>query len=147
LQVRAVDERGGRSWELHRQGQDGWDYLHTVDSLPVRPIDVVHGHHFTSTFPTSLFRHNLLLAGHVGSRHLTVTHETLSVRVAGRPTEHQPIGLAEIRALLHELRVPLTIHEEDQLLERVAQLRSPGPPEDADPDPATRRRERRPLAP
>jgi len=127
LQVRAVPEGIGRSWELHRWGQDGWDYLYAVDSLPVRPVDVVHGHHYTSTFPTSMFRHNLLLAGHVGARHLTVTHQTLTVREAGRPTEHHEIDLADVRALLGELRVTLTADEEERLLERVAGLRSPSP--------------------
>lgn len=125
LQVRAVPEGVGRSWELHRWGQDGWDYLYAVDSLPVRPVDVVHGHHYTSTFPTSPFRHNLLLAGHAGQRHLTVTHHSLSVREAGRPTEHHEIGLADIQRLLGELGVTLTGDEEERLLTRLAELRSP----------------------
>jgi N-hydroxyarylamine O-acetyltransferase len=123
LQVREVPEGAGRAWEVRRWGQDGWEYLYTIDSLPVRPVDVVHGHHFTSTFPTSLFRHNLMVAGHVGERHLTVTHQTLSVRVAGQPTDHREIGLADLPGLLRELQVPLTADEEERLVQRVAGLR------------------------
>ena len=123
LQVRAVNEGAGRSWEVHRWGQDGWDYLYTIDHLPVRPVDIVHGHHMTSTFPSSLFRHNLMIAGHVGQRHLTVTHQTLTVRVAGEPTDHHDIELTDIPDLLRELRVPLIDDEEQRLLQRVAGLR------------------------
>jgi N-hydroxyarylamine O-acetyltransferase len=124
LQVREVPEGVGRSWELHRLGQDGWDYLYTIDSLPVRPIDVVHGHHYTSTFPDSHFRHGLMVAGHVGEHHVTVTHQTVTIRVAGEPTEHRQMDVGELQAHLRQLRVPLDDDEERRLLGRVAELRS-----------------------
>ena len=51
-----VPEGAGRAWQLHRRGEDGWELAHTHDELPVRPVDVVHGHHYTSTFPSSVPR-------------------------------------------------------------------------------------------
>ena len=103
-------------------GQDGWELAHTHDELPVRPIDVVHGHHYTCTFPTSIFRQMLMVAGHAGDRHLTVTESTVTVRRAGAPTEHRAIALDDVPALLDELNVPLTEDERTRLLDRLADL-------------------------
>jgi N-hydroxyarylamine O-acetyltransferase len=116
LRVREVPEGAGRAWELHRRAQAGWELAHTHDELPVRPVDVVHGHHFTSTFPTSIFRQVLMVAGHAGDRHLTVTESTVTVRRAGAPAEHRAISADELPALLAELAVPLTADELDRLL-------------------------------
>ena len=94
-------------------------------SCRCRPVDVVHGHHYTSTFPTSIFRQMLMVAGHAGDRHLTLTESTVTVRRAGAPTEHRAITVAELPALLHELRVPLDDDELERLLERVGALEAP----------------------
>jgi N-hydroxyarylamine O-acetyltransferase len=88
----------------------------------VRPIDVVHGHHYTSTFPASIFLQMLMVAGHAGDRHLTITESTLTVRRAGVPTEHRQIVVDELPDLLHELRVPLTRDELQRLSKRLAEL-------------------------
>ncbi len=122
LGVREVPEGGGRAWELHRRGQDGWELAHTHDELPVRPVDVVHGHHYTSTFPTSIFRQMLMVAGHAGDRHVTLTESTVTVRRAGAPTEHREITIAELPDLLRELNVPLTDDELERLLKRLTKL-------------------------
>ena len=122
LRVCAVTDGPGRAWELHRRGQDGWELAHTHDELPVRPVDVVHGHHFTSTFPTSNFRQLLMVSGQVGDRHLTLTQSTVTVRRPGEPTEHRQIALDELPDLLHELNVPLTGDELERLVRRVAEL-------------------------
>ena len=122
LGVREVPEGNGRAWELHRRGENGWELAHTHDELPVRPIDIVHGHHYTSTFPGSIFRQMLMVAGHAGDRHLTLTESTVTVRQTGAPTEHRQIGVEELPDLLHELNVPLTGDEVDRLLTRLAQL-------------------------
>ena len=123
LRVCEVPEGAGRAWELHRRGQGGWELAHTHDELPVRPVDVVHGHHYTSTFPASIFRHVLMVAGHAGDTHLTVTESAVTVRRPGTPTEHRPIALDEVPPLLGELNVPLTADELDRLLRRLAELR------------------------
>jgi N-hydroxyarylamine O-acetyltransferase len=120
LRVREVSEGSGRGWELHRRAQGGWELAHTHDELPVRPIDVVHGHHFTSTFPTSIFRQMLMVVGHAGDRHLSVTGSTVTERRASGSTEHREIHRAELPGLLDELNVPLTGDEMDRLLDRVS---------------------------
>jgi len=122
LRVREVPEGAGHAWELHRLGQDGWELAHTHDELPVRPVDVVHGHHYTSTFPGSIFRHVLMVAGHTDDRHLTLTESTVTVRRTGAPTEHRQIELDELPDLLRELNVPLTDDELERLLKRLADL-------------------------
>ena len=84
----------------------------------------MQGHHYTSTFPTSIFRQMLMVAGHVADTHLTLTESTVTVRCPGAPTEHRNIALDELPSLLHELNVPLTDDELERLLRRLAELRS-----------------------
>ncbi|WP_028660005.1 arylamine N-acetyltransferase family protein [Nocardioides insulae] len=110
------------TWVLERERDGGWEVGHTTDELPVRPVDVIMGHHFTSTFPASHFRHGLMVCRHLPGRHVTVTHETVTVRRPSEPTEHRPLEPGELRTWLHELEVPLTRQEEDRLLERAADL-------------------------
>jgi N-hydroxyarylamine O-acetyltransferase len=110
------------AWELSRLRDDEWELMHTHDELPVHPVDVVHGHHFTSTFPTSHFRHGLMLTKHLADRHVSVTHSTVTVRRPGAPTEHREIRLDEVLWWLAELEVPLTADEVERLRERLARL-------------------------
>ena len=124
LRVRAVPEGTGRAWELQRRSQDGWELAHTHDELPVRPVDVVHGHHYTSTFPTSIFRQMLMVAGQAGDTHLTLTESTVTVRRPGAATEHRRIELDELPELLARLQVPITDDESARLMPRLAQLRA-----------------------
>ncbi len=116
-----------RAWELSRWRDEQWELMHTHDELQVQPPDLVSGHHYTSTFPASHFRHMLMLTKHVDGAHVSLTHRTVTVRRAGQPTEHREIEVAELRDLLHELAVPLTADEEAQLLDRVEQLRAETP--------------------
>lgn len=124
LQVREVADGPGRSWELHRRGQAGWELAHSHDELPVRPVDVEHGHHYTSTFPTSIFLQMLMVAGWAGDRHLTVTERSMTERRPGEPTDHREIDASEVFDLLGELRVPLTADERDRLGDVVTRLRA-----------------------
>jgi N-hydroxyarylamine O-acetyltransferase len=123
-EVRAGDVR---AWELSRSRDEQWELMHTHDELQVQPPDLVSGHHYTSTFPASHFRHMLMLTRHVDGAHVSLTHRTVTVRRAGLPTEHREIEVAELRDLLHELAVPLTGEEEALLLARVEQLRAETP--------------------
>ena len=69
-QVRRADPAvAGPGWELHRLRESGWELMHTTDELPVQPVDVTMGHHFTSTYPTTHFRHGLMLNKHSADRH------------------------------------------------------------------------------
>jgi arylamine N-acetyltransferase len=116
--------RSGDGWALDRERDGGWEVGHTTDELPVQPVDVVMGHHYTSTFPTSHFRRGLMVCRHLPGRHVTVTHEAVTVRRPGEPTEHRPLADGELKDWLTELAVPLADEEEQRLLERVATLRA-----------------------
>ena len=113
-----------RAWELSRWRDEQWELMHTHDELPVQPPDLVTGHHYTSTFPGSHFRHGLMVTRHQEGQHTSLTHRTVTVRRPGQPTEHREIEVAELRDHLHQLEVPLTDEEEAQLLDRVEQLRA-----------------------
>ena len=106
-------------WALHRRREEGWEVAHTTDELEVKPVDVVIGHHYTSTFPGSHFTTGLMVAKHLPGRHATVTHESLTVRTPGEPTEHRPLHEGEIEEWLATLGVPLTPDEETRLLARL----------------------------
>jgi N-hydroxyarylamine O-acetyltransferase len=103
-------------WALHRRREEGWEVAHTTDELEVKPVDVVIGHHYTSTFPGSHFTTGLMIAKHLPERHVTVTHESLTVRTPGEPTEHRPLHQGEIEEWLATLGVPLSPDEESRLL-------------------------------
>lgn len=107
-------------WGLHRLREGGWELTHTVDELPVLPVDVVMGHHYTSTFPSSHFRSGLMITKHEEGRHVTVTGTSLTVRRPGEPTEHRDLAEGELREWLRALAVPLTEDEERRLLARIS---------------------------
>ena len=118
--LRRVDTgASGPVWELHRLREGGWELMHTTDELPVHPIDVAMGHHFTSTAPTSHFRSGLLLTRHLEGRHVTVTHETVTVRRPGQPTEHRPLREGELPDLMDELGATLSPDDRDRLLTKL----------------------------
>ncbi|MGZ5398871.1 MAG: arylamine N-acetyltransferase family protein [Nocardioides sp.] len=120
--VRRTD-RG--DWALYRQREAGWEIAHTTDELDVKPVDVVMGHHYTSTFPGSHFTTGLILTKHLPGRHVTVTHESLTIRTPGEPTAHQPLHEGEIEEWLAILEVPLTPDEEGRLLTKLKALAAP----------------------
>lgn len=117
---RSADEHGG--WEMHRHRDGGWEPMHFTDELPVRPVDVVMGHHYTSTFSASHFRSGLMVTRHLADRHLTLTHDAVTTRRPGQPTEHRPLREGELGERLDELAVPLTDEERERLIAVVASL-------------------------
>ncbi len=110
------------AWELWRLRDLGWEVAHTSDELEVLPADVVMGHHFTSTFPGSHFTTGLMVTRHLPGRHVTVTHESLTVRTPGEPTEHRPLADGELAEWLVTLDARLTSEETALLLEKVRRL-------------------------
>jgi arylamine N-acetyltransferase len=119
-----IDHNAG-SWEMRRRRDGGWLMMHTTDELPVLPADTAIGHHYTSTHPLSHFTRTLMITRHLPGRHVTVTHESVTVRRADAPTEHRPLHDGELTEWLRVLEVPLTTDEEQRLLKRVAELRTP----------------------
>ena len=110
------------TWALFRRREEGWELAHTTDELEVKPVDVVIGHHFTSTFPGSHFTTGLILTKHLPGCHVTVTHESLTIRTPGEPTEHRPLHEDEIEEWLETLEVPLTPDEKSRLLTKLQAL-------------------------
>jgi N-hydroxyarylamine O-acetyltransferase len=110
-------------WALDRHRDGAWEVTHITDELEVLPVDVAMGHHWTSTFPTSHFRNGLMVARHLPDRHVVVTHEAVTVRRPGEPTEHHDLAAGELDEWLATLEVALTPDEEARLHERVARLR------------------------
>jgi N-hydroxyarylamine O-acetyltransferase len=124
--LRSVPVGGGRGWALERWRDEHWELMHTHDELPVQPVDLAVGHHFTSTYPTIHFRQMLMLTRHVDDRHVAVTHETVTVRRPGAATEHRELSDGELAEWLDELAVHLTADERTALDNRVRGLRSSG---------------------
>jgi arylamine N-acetyltransferase len=123
---RAYPAVAGPGWELHRLRESGWELMHTTDDLPVQPVDVTMGHHFTSTYPTTHFRHGLMLNKHSADHHTALSTNAVTIRRPGQPTEHRELRDGELEQLLHELEVPLTADEEKRLIDVVAGLRRRG---------------------
>jgi N-hydroxyarylamine O-acetyltransferase len=111
-------------WALDRHRDGAWEVTHTTDELEVLPVDVVLGHHCTSTFPTSHFRSGLMVARHLPDQHVVVTHEAVTIRRPGEPTEHRELAEGELHDWLATLAVPLTADEDSRLRRRVARLPS-----------------------
>lgn len=103
-------------WQMSRLRDGGWQVMHTADDLPVRPVDLAMGHHFTSTFPDSHFLKGLMLTRHLPGRHVSLTLETLTIRYGDAPTEHRPLRDGELADWLEVLEVPLTDEEQKRLL-------------------------------
>jgi arylamine N-acetyltransferase len=111
-------------WALYRMREEGWVIAHTIDELEVQPLDVVMGHHYTSTYPGSHFTTGLILAKHLPGRHVTVTHDSLTIRTPGEPTQHLPLRQGEIEEWLSALEVRLLPDEHTRLLEKLSSRRA-----------------------
>ena len=82
------------------------------------------GHHFTSTYPGSHFTKGLMLTKHLPGRHVAVTHESVTVRVPGEPTQHRPLREGELEDWLETFEVPLDPDERTRLLAKGRALTS-----------------------
>jgi arylamine N-acetyltransferase len=120
--VRVDSADTGPAWQLQRRRDSAWQVMHTTDVLPVQPVDLRMGHHFTSTHPASHFRHGLMLTRFEPDRHVSVTHHTVTVRRPGEPTEHRALAPGELETLVDQLRVGLTPGETARLLEVAGHL-------------------------
>jgi N-hydroxyarylamine O-acetyltransferase len=113
---------GAGDWALHRLRDGGWEVAHTTDELEVNPLDVVMGHHYTSTYPGSHFTTGLMVTRHLPGRHVTVTHDSVTIRTPGERTEHRPLREGEIEGWLSTLDARLTAEEHTRLLDRLRTL-------------------------
>ncbi len=127
-EVRQVAEGpSGPGWQLWRRRSSGWELMHTTDELPVRDVDVAMGHHWTSTAPTSHFRHTFTVARHGLAddgtpTQTTVTLDGVTSRRAGRPSTQRPFVLDELPDLMARLGANLTADELARLRARLLEL-------------------------
>jgi N-hydroxyarylamine O-acetyltransferase len=110
------------AWALYRMREEGWELAHTTDELEVKPVDIVMGHHYTSTFPGSHFTRGLMVAKHLRDSHVTVTHESLTIRSPRQPTQHRPLRQGEFDDWLGKLQVHVRPDERTRLIEKVREL-------------------------
>lgn len=114
--------RGGEEtaeWWLHRARGDRWEPMHSMDEAAVLPEDVKIAHHYTSTFPASHFRHELIVARYLPDRHVTVTERAVTVRRPGLAAAHRELTDHELPEWLGVLGAALTGGETSRLLERL----------------------------
>jgi len=129
--IRAVSDGPVEAWEVLRHTGEEWELVHTVDSLPVRPVDVATGHHWTSTQATSHFMTSLMCVAHgvdADGSALTValTERAVTIRRPGHPTEHRditPDDFETLPELVDGLGANLTRDEGLALVEVVRRLR------------------------
>lgn len=122
-----VRDVGAGSWALDRLVHGEWEYMHTADALPVQPVDVEMGHHWTSTHPRTHFRSTLMCTRYAtdddgGSRVTTLSLDGVSVRRPDRPTEHANLREVSVPDVLDDLGAHLTPAEVDRLQVVVADL-------------------------
>jgi len=118
-------------WEVWRHTGDGWELVHTVDTMPVRPVDVAMGHHWTSTKSTSHFMTTLMCVAHgVDSDGTAIiaslTADAVTIRRPGQPTEHRaitPDDFDTLPELVDSLGANLTGAEGAALVDVVRRLR------------------------
>lgn len=128
-EIRRSDEgRAGEAWGLWRRRGEAWELMHTTDELPVRPVDVAMGHHWTSTAPSSHFLSSFTFNRHQvdpdGTPWLrTVNHQTVTDGRPGQDPVTRPYGLGEVPDLLASGGTRLTDGDLVHLIERVAALR------------------------
>ena len=106
-------------WQLWREGEDGWEQVHTLDDLLVRPVDVAMGHHWTSTGPDSHFRTALLFGRFAGAVHTGVAVDpqglAVTTRRPGQPAVRVVVDVAEGVRLVSELGGGLSGDEASRL--------------------------------
>ena len=120
----------GVGWSLDRWVNDEWEHMHTTDLLPVRPVDIALGHHWTSTQPASHFATTLMVTRHgldaEGPLHTSVSLDGIVVRRPGRPTSHKRLDVESLGAVLDELGAGLTADETTRLVQRLRDLSPAG---------------------
>jgi N-hydroxyarylamine O-acetyltransferase len=95
------------SWTLERFSSVGWRPLHVHINEPIQPVDLLVGHHYTSTHPNVHFRQRLIVARHIGSRHVTITHDSLVVRRSGRSTLRRELSPMDVPGALADIGLEL----------------------------------------
>lgn len=129
-EIRQVAEGpSGPAWQLWRERSAGWELMHSTDELPVRAVDVAMGHHWTSTAPSSHFRHGLIVGRHGvaddgAAVQASITLDGVVERRAGEPSTHRPLDLDELPVLLERLGTGVTPADAGRLVDRLRAIRA-----------------------
>lgn len=100
--------------DLHMQAliRDQWEVLYGFDLRPAYPVDYEVGNWWVSTYPTSHFRTNLMVARVLPARRCTLRNRTFNIHQLGGRTESReiqtPAELVQILESEFEINVPRT---------------------------------------
>jgi N-hydroxyarylamine O-acetyltransferase len=97
-----VVERDG-SWVLQARQQGDWDDLYAFTLEPQERIDYEVANHFTSTFPSSIFRSSLTAQRTRREERVILRNRDLTILRMGSEQKRQINSSAEARAVLAEL--------------------------------------------
>lgn len=133
--IRVVKDGTLDAWEVLRHTGVEWEVMHTIDPLPVRPVDVAMGHHWTSTSPTSHFTKTLVCVADGVDEDgtavkISLTHEAVTIRRPGRETEYRaitPDDFETLPGLIDGLGANLTPAEGLALVDVVRRIRAEAP--------------------
>lgn len=100
----------GVQWRMQARVGEQWRTLYRFRLQPAEPIDYVVGNHFTSTYPSSLFRHNLIVARTLADRRLALRNREFAVHALGHESVRRTLqSTDEIRRVIEEqfgIRLP-----------------------------------------
>ena len=82
-------------------------------------------HHYTSTYPTSHFSSTLILAKHLPGRHVTVTHDSLTIRTPGEPTDSSTVTRRRDHRMAFRARSPADLRRTHQAAREAANANRP----------------------
>lgn len=100
----------GTQWRTQALVRDQWRTLYRFRLQPAETIDYVVGNHFTSTYPSSHFRHGLIVARTLSDRRLGLRNREFVVHALGHESERRILrSTDEIKRVIEEqfgIRLP-----------------------------------------
>jgi len=100
---------------LRRRWQDSWTDLYAFSPTPALPVDFEVANHFTSTYPTSIFRRTLTVQRSEPAARRILRNRTYTIRRSGAETQRE-IADGELPLLLtEEFGIELTVDEKEAI--------------------------------
>ena len=102
----------GTHWRTQALVRDEWRTLYRFRLQPAEAIDYVVGNHFTSTYPSSHFRHGLIVARTLADRRLGLRNREFAVHALGQESVRRTLqSMDEIKRVIEEqfgIRLPVS---------------------------------------
>lgn len=93
----------GTQWRVQALVRDSWRTLYRFRLQPAETIDYVVGNHFTSTYPSSHFRHGLIVARTLADRRLGLRNREFVVHTLGQESERRVLSSTdEIKRVIED---------------------------------------------